>query len=362
MAGLRRARALAALTAALAAASAAAACSTPLDCGLNGECVAAACVCDAPWAGPSCTTLPFKTTPASGKNLYNTSDPRNTWNGPIVTAADGTYHAFVPLYETGSLGRVLTTLHGVATTVTGPYDWAAQPSLNITSINPAFLVFPDAASGALVYSLWLGGEVHLAPSPYGPFSAVPGFSYPGVNPAPIFHGGAFYMTNQFTTTVYTTPAIAPGGVWTVHANISHAQPNYPTYDYHVEDPFMWVDRRGNWHIVNHAYSNIQFETCSASDVSAHFFSPDGVTWSYSQQPYGHTVEYDDGTSHSYVTLERPNLHFDAAGALTHISLAADLVTQDEGCASRPGHAHNGKCPCDNCKWLDHAGTTIVALQ
>jgi hypothetical protein len=30
----------------------------------------------------------YKVTPAGGKNLYNTSDPRNTWNGPIVTGKD----------------------------------------------------------------------------------------------------------------------------------------------------------------------------------------------------------------------------------------------------------------------------------
>jgi hypothetical protein len=155
--------------------------------------------------------------------------------------------------------------------------------------------------------------------------------------------------------------VAPGSTWTVFSNISHAQPNYPTYDYHVEDPFLFVDKRGNWHIINHAYSNVQYENCSDSDVSAHFFSADGMTWSYSQQPYGHTVEYDDGTSHSYVTLERPNLHFDANGVLTHINLAADLITQGEGCQSRPDHAHFGHCPCDNCKWDDHAGTIIVAL-
>jgi hypothetical protein len=124
---------------------------------------------------------------------------------------------------------------------------------------------------------------------------------------------------------------------------------------------MWVDTRSNFHIVNHAYSNVQFDDCSQSDVSAHFFSADGKTWSYSRQPWGHTVPYDDGTSHSYVTLERPNLHFNAAGMLTHVNLAADLVTGGEGCANRTDHAHGGHCPCDNCKWDDHAGSVIVVL-
>ena len=36
------------------------------------------------WGGVGCGQLQYKVTPAGGKNLYNTSDPRNTWNGPIV--------------------------------------------------------------------------------------------------------------------------------------------------------------------------------------------------------------------------------------------------------------------------------------
>lgn len=215
--------------------SAVAACTSPLDCGLNGLCVDTVCACDSPWAGPSCTSLPFKVSPASGKNLYLTSDPRNTWNGPITRAADGTFHIFTPLYATGSLGRVLTTLHGVATSVTGPYDWASQPALNLTSINPALVVYPSAA-GENVFSLWLGGRVLVASSPYGPFDAVRNFTYPGQNPAPIYFKGAFYMTNQFTTTIWTTPSVAPGSTWAVFSTISHAQANYPPYDYHVEDP------------------------------------------------------------------------------------------------------------------------------
>ena len=32
-------------------------CATDLDCSLNGECTAGACVCDAPWAGTRCQTM-----------------------------------------------------------------------------------------------------------------------------------------------------------------------------------------------------------------------------------------------------------------------------------------------------------------
>jgi hypothetical protein len=333
-------------------------CETNLDCSLNGLCQAKACVCDAPWAGDSCERLLFKTTPAGARNLFPTSDPRNTWNAPIV--ADGSsFHMLLPVYTQGSLSKVELMKHGVASSPTGPYDWT-QPDLNFTFINPAFIVFNKSASER-IFSLWGGGKVYLADSIEGPFVEVPRFSLPGGNAAPIYYKGAFYTTTQFTTQIWRTDSLSPDKTWSVYANISHKQPNFPVYDYHVEDPFLWVDQRGNWHIINHAYSNVQYTNCSGSDVSAHFFSEDGIIWSFSQQPYGHTVNYDDGSSHTYVTLERPNLHFDAEGTLTHINLAADLVTGDEGCPSRTSHAHFGHCPCDNCKWDDHAGTTIIAL-
>ncbi len=82
------------------------------------------------------------------------------------------------------------------------------------------------------------------------------------------------------------------------------------------------------------------------------------------EPYTHVVHYEDGTSHIYNTLERPNAHFDSAGAMTHINLAADLMTQDAGCAtydSCPAKM-GGKCACTNCKYADHAGSIIIALD
>eukprot|EP00037_Helgoeca_nana_P002527 m.34416 g.34416 ORF g.34416 m.34416 type:complete len:358 (+) comp12652_c0_seq1:44-1117(+) len=337
---------------------ASASCASDLDCSLNGVCSSGACVCDKPWQGTTCTTLGYKTTPASAKSLYNISDPRNTWNGPIVTAPDGKFHMYDPIYREGSLGGPTSVLHGVATTVTGPYDWTTYPSISTGGgENPAFVVFKNGT--ATVYSLWIGGHIQVADSPDGPFTEMKAYTYPGGNPAPIFHNGAFYMTNQGTSEIYTTPHL--GASWTTFATINHSSLPDPTY-YHVEDPFLWIDARGNWHIINHAYRNDEFEHCGSSIVSAHWFSTDGKDWHWSSQPYNHTVQYDDGTSHTYTTLERPNLHFDATGQLTHLNVAADMVTGDEGCASRTAHSHFGHCPCDNCKWADHAGTIIIALD
>jgi hypothetical protein len=351
-------------------AAAAAACASDLDCSLNGVCstlsalsrstpststpTTGTCACDPPWTGPSCSRLAYAaTTPKAAFDIYNESDPHNTWGGPVVGpgSEDGKYHAFVPLYEVGSLFKVLSMQHGLADSVTGPWTWTAM-NLSQIGINPAFLAYPDPTTGATVYSLWVDGVVHVSSSLYGPFAVVKNFSYPSVNPAPIYHQGTFYMTNQHTLQILTSPTVAPGAVWEVYSNITSALPTPAPY--HIEDPFLYVDSRENWHVLNHAYSLDQFSSCAESNVSSHFFSTDGKEWHWSDQPYTHTVTYDDGTSHIFATLERPNVHFDmATGKMTHIVFAADLDTGDEGCGPTTA--------CDNCKWKAKDGTTVVAL-
>ena len=253
-------------------------CRTDLDCSLNGVCEhititgsgnsnsnsnsnsnlnpnSNQCKCNKPWGGANCGELQYKVTPASCKNLYNTSDPRNTWNGPIVGPDNsGTYHLFNPLYNVGSLGNPPLIMHGIAKHVEGPWDWTSKPPLcEKCGENPAALVFQNATSGNQVYSIWVGGKIWTASSLDGPFALFPNGEYPGGNPAPVYHNGSFYMTNQATTTVLTSKGL--GQPWTEFAQIAHPpMPN--TTQYHTEDPFLWIDAAGNWHIINHAYDNL----------------------------------------------------------------------------------------------------------
>jgi hypothetical protein len=116
----------------------------------------------------------------------------------------------------------------------------------------------------------------------------------------------------------------------------------------------------------------ELDHCANSTVSDHFFSENGKDWHLLAgiQPYGHTVQYDDGVTHTYSTLERPFIYFNAAGQMTHLSLAADLITGDEGCKDRHDkHCNETEakfgtkgCACSTCKYADHAGTVVVALD
>jgi len=344
-------------------------CASDRDCSLNGVCsLEFECKCDPPWSGESCGMLAYKSTPASGRSLYPDSDTHNTWNGALIRGADGVFHMYNPLYPAGSLGGATTLMHGTASNITGPYKWPNGAYISIPSLGefdgPKSVVYTESLNGTnkTKYSLWLGGHVYLADSAAGPFTMLEGFTYPGKNPAPLWHNGSFYTIASMSAGIYVTPRLVAGAKWTHYANISH---QFVPEGWLPEDPDMWVDKRSNWHIINHAYSTTQWEHCSASLLSSHFFSTDGKTWNFlpgAIQPYGHTVEYDDGTSHMFVTIERPTMYFDEHGLLTHIHLAADLVTGDEGCGNRTKHANFGHTPCVNCKYGDHGGTTIIALE
>jgi hypothetical protein len=163
----------------------------------------------------------------------HTCDALNTWNGPIVGPVDGEYHFFNPLYKKGSLLGTQSMLHGVATSIEGPYTWSSMPNMGS---NPAAVTFKDPTTGKILYALF-AGSVHVADSINGPWAvAGPG---PGGNPAPIFHKGVWYATSQSTREVMTVAKL--GDKWTKYSDIK------PHLDHGTqEDPFMWIDARGNW--------------------------------------------------------------------------------------------------------------------
>lgn len=73
---------------------------------------------------------------------------------------------------------------------------------------------------------------------------------------------------------------------------------------------------------------------------------------------------------------RPNPHFNSNGVMTHINFAADLTTPNAGCndymrrKGAPGGKNEdktskqegGERSCASCKFYNHCGTTIVALD
>ena len=149
----------------------------------------------------------------------------------------------------------------------------------------------------------------------------------------------------------TTPAL--GGAWTKFADIT-PRVSHGT----AEDPFMWIDAKGHWHIINHVYDVGEYEHCGNSTVSAHLFSFDGFEWhTTATQPFGTEVALSDGGTMTLSTRERPKLLFAGNGTATHLFSGASALPNcwnETQChwTKRGDCANNA---CTNCKFRPNAG-------
>lgn len=122
-----------------------ASCSTALDCSLNGLCTAGVCVCAAPWHGPGCELIKFK--PVTFPQGYGMAPNLTTWGGgAIYDAGTKKYHSYISsmtndcgLETWGENSRIE---HGVADTVTGPYEFV-DVAVPTWSHNAAPIALPD---------------------------------------------------------------------------------------------------------------------------------------------------------------------------------------------------------------------------
>lgn len=87
----------------------------------------------------------------------------------------------------------------------------------------------------------------------------------------------------------------------------------------LEDMFLWVDKRGHYHAVFH-----QMYTCET--CTAHAYSPDGVSWTYTGTAATAETKYTDGTSEVYGHCERPHIMFDKDG-VTPVALTNGVKIQ-----------------------------------
>jgi len=74
----------------------------------------------------------------------------------------------------------------------------------------------------------------------------------------------------------------------------------PIVDHIGEDPYIYKDKRGNYHIVYH--------DMQGSDLGGHAFSQDGKKWYNGNVPcYTGEIRFEDGTSKKFKKRQRPQL-------------------------------------------------------
>ena len=104
------------------------------------------------------------------------------------------------------------------------------------------------------------------------------------------------------------PAPAPsGGGWPHYVGVARAgswrgpyvaTSDAPVFPDEQEDPGIFRDARGSFHMLTHDF---------AQPTGGHAFSADGLNWTFAGQAYGTTMQYADGSSVEFARRERPQV-------------------------------------------------------
>jgi hypothetical protein len=321
---------------------------------------------------------------------YGQAPQLNSWGGGILyDSPTETYHLFVsamtndcPLSDWNTNSRIE---HATSLNPTGPYTFQ-DVAVNTYAHNSAPLLLPDGtyaivhigdgagpADGGVNCSTSddatppsffhgivphkssnedddepaaAGSTIHVSTSLNGPWEPLSQNTLPGCNnPAPWVHpNGTLFSVCSKHNDLLRADSIS--GPWTNIANVIPMGGPGGSY----EDPFLYTDFRGNFHVLFHVYNTSEpFDQCANSTVSAHSFSADGLAWhTAAAQPYGTQVTtttnnglgVGGGGVVTVSTRERPKLLFNSDGVPTHLL---------NGVCSASAWAEVST-PCVNCKY------------
>lgn len=353
-----------------------AACDNNTSCSLNGVCSGGICKCDAPWYGASCGLL--ARAPARPGGIYGYTTNVTSWGGNVISH-DGTWHLYVAEMEGKDCGLHVwggqsAVVHATSKTLEGPYmkqkvvvkHEAHNPQA--LSVNGSIYIFHIGGgdstntiqdcneSAPFSAERMQNNVVHRSSTPEGPFEAIMPKNYPNCNnPSPFLApNGTLFLA--CTWSIHSAPT--PEGPWGDPIQV----PVPKAADCHWEDPFLWIDKRNNFHLLSHAWSALPYPS---NAISAHAFSEDGVNWNFSEvEPYNNSVVRQDGTVDRFATLERPKLVFGDPSqphTPTHIINGVSPVwgDGDDPCApcGKGKTAH-----CSHCKQQPGIDWTYTLMQ
>ena len=129
---------------------------------------------------------------------------------------------------------------------------------------------------------------------------------------------------------------------------------------HWEDPSLWFDARGNWHVLYHVYCLLPYAQRHEC-ASGHAFSRDGLDWVFSNvQPYSGLVNFTDGTAITFSTRERPHVVFAPSDAAQ--SKPIGVVTAVSPQQPSPACDTCKQGACSQCKVTPGRDFTYTQLQ
>ncbi|KAF7537432.1 hypothetical protein G7054_g3743 [Neopestalotiopsis clavispora] len=334
------------------------ACTTDEDCSLNGVCDSGSCSCDAGWKSEDCGELDlypakrgsgYNYTDYVGADFYNVTGAGNSsWCGEITQDRNNKTH-FHMIASQFSHGCGLNRWKPFSTVIrasstrgpAGPYIWA-QDVLPAWHHNPTWF-WSEADQKYLLYSI--GDDVNLPTTCQAetllnnvsvttstdlvhwdtPKRLFTGKTNPAAMPlySAINHTSEILLALEdnfiYRADNYTAPYEL---VYTPTWNVSNYSPRW------TEDPFLWRDKRGFFHILAHYMIDITERGEKGPHVGVHLFARNYTgPWTFREKAaYNTTVQFTDGTSINYYRRERPKVFFDEDG--TPLYLVNGVAEED----------------------------------
>jgi hypothetical protein len=345
-------------------------CSTGEDCRLNGVCIGTQCVCDTGWKGSNCGELDLR--PADRNSGYNrTAEGISSWGSKIIhdPKEPNLFHLFLAEFTDGCgldywspYSRIIRaeSISGPA----GPYVFATEV-VGTFSHNPT-VVFSKSDNEYLLYYIGCPYEPNMATCTPPQFSCGPGNFLNGesgislqsspdliewspvgqifsgansnawdadvTNPSPLPLYSPENKTSEILLVYRGCPYNCSGNELINIATASDVEGSYtrkqadPIFMASNEDPFVWKDKRGHFHMLLHSLE-LEGGFGDGPKVGRHAFARawDGA-WTFDNETlaFNTTVQYTQGPEVDFFRRERPQLFFSEDGEMTPLFLTTGV--------------------------------------
>ena len=347
------------------------ACTTDEDCDLNGVCTDSVCHCDPGWLGADCGRLDLR--PGPVQNGYNLNqEGTSSWCNSIVKdpSKDSLYHLIVSEFTNqcgldywAPFSRIIRaeSTNGPI----GPYEFKQEIAPSFAH-NPS-VVWNEAEQLYVLYSIGCRTEVPASckSKDYscGPGNTINGESGISVRTSPNLrdwtsHGQVIQGANDGSWDADTTnPAplhfplgssghnpevilayrgcpyncsgeelINVASASDPTSSYKRLHPQKPIFQEPSEDPFIWADKRGNYHMLVHSLlPDAGFG--DGPNVGRHAFARSwNGKWTFNNATvaFNTTVHFTDGPSVNYYRRERPNIFFSDDGMMRPLFLSTGV--------------------------------------
>ncbi|KAL7522082.1 hypothetical protein ACHAWX_006767, partial [Stephanocyclus meneghinianus] len=320
-------------------------CNSDWDCSLAGICLpeTKTCLCDS-WAdGTDCSYLKFQ--PVDKYRLGYINERHSSWGGSIVySTIDQMYHMYVSeimckidpdVRKRCGLGGWQTHSRVVvakSVNVDGPYQRDGideeevvlhpehhNPSIHVSSTGDWHLFSISGSSGPIE---------RMISRDHGKTWSESMTISPRQNPGPLLRpDGSTFLFYRADGVDLPSPTCSDEAISLQICPVAqtcHPPNDIPLFGHTGEDPSVFVDQRGNYHML---FNALPYKCVPKFQQGGHAWSKDGVNWSDRPRvgAFDTTIQFTDGTSIKCERRERPQMVLGTDGR------PVALVTGMTGC-------------------------------